>query len=389
MPTFNFLILFLSSASFSTFAVYFLLFVVKITHNKKLAKSPTAKELNPALKTKTRAKKFSPHTRSSWTVLCLMTVLFFGCSNDSKDLRILFAGDLMLDRGVRNNIEENSPDYLFEDIKTIFKSSDVTIANFECVACNTSLKPIDKKFTFRANPEWLSSIYNNGITHVTLANNHSSDFGDEGVKQTAANLKYYGIASIGHNSDSNSTCLPTIIKKNGNSVAVFSSCFLKQNNNFICNENASALSERIKKFKKTNPSYLIFVSLHWGVEMELYPMSEQIAQAHLLIDAGADVIMGHHPHVVQTIEIYKERHIFYSIGNFIFDNNHAPANRGIFTEFSLANEKIKSIEIIPFNIVKSKPKLMNNEESENFINEISSVSQTLDLKKSDGNWKIL
>ena len=389
MPTLNFLSRFLSSASFSTFAVYFLLCVEKITHYKKLAAPPTAKELDPSRKTKIRAKKFILPALSSWTVLCFMTVLFLGCSNDSKDLRILFAGDLMLDRGVRDNIEENSSDYLFEDIKTIFKSSDIAIANFECVACDTSLKPIDKKFTFRANPEWLSSIYNNGITHVTLANNHSFDYGDEGVKQTAANLKYYGINSVGYNPDSNSSCLPTIIKINENSIAVFSCCFLKQNNSVVCNESTSALSERIKTFKETNPSYLIFVCLHWGVEMELNPTTEQVAQAHLLIDAGSDAIIGHHPHVVQSIEVYKGKYIFYSIGNFIFDNNHAPANRGIFTVFSLSKGKIKPVQIIPFNIVESKPKLMNTVESKIFMNEIGSVSQTLDLKQSDGSWKVL
>ena len=326
---------------------------------------------------------------SRWIVLCFLTVLSYGCSKGSEDLKILFAGDLMLDRGARINIESNSIDYLFNDVKNLLNSSDVTIANFECVACDTSLKPINKKFTFRANREWLTSLHNNGVTYLNLANNHSLDFGEEGIKQTANYLKQYSIKSIGYYPDNNSKYLPTIIEMKGNRIAVFSSTFLKQNNNSVNNENAFALSDRIKIFKKTHPSFLIFVCLHWGIEMELKPTLLQIEQAHLIINAGADAIIGHHPHVVQTIEVFKNKYIFYSIGNFIFDNNSAPSNRGIFTDFSLSKGKIASVQIIPFNIVRSKPQLMNIVESVNFMNEISSISHTINFKQNYGNWKIL
>lgn len=326
---------------------------------------------------------------SPWVALYLSTMLFLSCSNDKKELKILFAGDLMLDRGVRNHIEKKGMNYLFEDIKPLFKSSDIVIVNFECVASNASLSPTKKKFTFRADPKWLSSLSENGITHVTLANNHSVDFGEEGIRQTVANLNHSGITPIGYYSDETSSCLPTIIKKNKSSIAIFSSCFLNQKNGFICNENATTLSERIKKFKEINPSTIVFACLHWGIEMELIPTIEQIAQAHHLINSGADVIIGHHPHVVQTIENYKGKYIFYSIGNFIFDNNREPANRGIFTEFSLSNGKIKSTKIIPFNIIKSKVKRMNTKESNLFMNEISTVSQTINFKQKNENWEIL
>ena len=319
----------------------------------------------------------------------LICLLFFGCSKDSEKLKMLFAGDLMFDRGTRDIIEDNNADYLFTDVKNLFSSSDITVANFECVACDTTLKPINKKFTFRANPEWLSSLHNNGITHVTLTNNHSFDFGEEGVKQTATNLKHYQINFIGYNPNNNLSCFPTIIEKKENTIAVFSSCFLKQNNSLICSENTYTLSERIRVFKVTHPSYLVFVCLHWGIEMELKPTSKQIEQAHLLINSGADAIIGHHPHVVQTIELFKGKYIFYSIGNFIFDNNNSPANQGIFASFSFSKGVIEPVRIIPFNIVKSKPKPMDVKESEKFMNEISSVSPTLNFKQSDASWKAL
>lgn len=295
----------------------------------------------------------------------------------------------MLDRGTRTTIKNNDINFLFKDVREIFSSCDFTIANFECVACDTLLKPVNKQFVFRANPEWLSAIHDNGITHVTLANNHSFDFGEEGIKQTIANLKHYGIHPIGYNADDNPICSPTIIEKNGNNIAVFSCCFLKQLNNSTCNENAYSLSENIKAFKKAHPDYFVFVCLHWGIELKSKPTAEQVEQAHLIINSGADAIIGHHPHVVQTIENFKGKYIFYSIGNFIFDNNHPPASRGIFPVFSLSEKRITPVEIIPFNIVTSKPELMTKEESEDYMKEIGSVSTNIKLKQSDGSWKIL
>ena len=161
MPSVNFLSWFLSSASFSRFASGAFLFVEKNTNKNRTPFGKLAKEPNPTGKTKTLAKKISFPSCASLIISCLLTVLFFGCSNENKDLKILFAGDIMLDRGVRNNIEKNGIDYIFDDIKTISKSSDYTIANFECVACEASLKPIDKKFTtdiIMSFPEFFSLV---------------------------------------------------------------------------------------------------------------------------------------------------------------------------------------------------------------------------------------
>ncbi len=319
----------------------------------------------------------------------LLCLLFLGCSQDNEKLKLLFAGDLMLDRGVRIDIEKNGTDYPFEEVKKIFKTSDATIANFECTACDTSFIPSNKKFTFRTKPEWLSSLHKNGITHVSLANNHSSDYGEEGIKETANNLKQYGINYVGYSSDKNSSCSPVIIKRNTNNVAIFSASFLRQDSiSFICNGNVYLLSERIKTFKESHPDYLVIICLHWGIEMRLIPTPDQVKQAHLLINAGADAIIGHHPHVVQTIELYQGRYIFYSIGNFIFDNNHSPANQGIFTSFSILNGKIEPVQIIPFNIVKSKPTSMQKEDSEKFLNEINAISPTLHLQQSGEHWEV-
>jgi poly-gamma-glutamate capsule biosynthesis protein CapA/YwtB (metallophosphatase superfamily) len=321
-------------------------------------------------------------------VLCFISAFLSGCAGKSDNLTILFAGDLMPDRGTRDVIGVHGMDYLFENVQNVFRNADFAVANLECVACDTTCKPADKEYTFRANPEWLSSLNKNGITHVTLANNHSCDFGEKGVKQTISNLNLYGIKPIGYSQNNNAASEPVLLKKGNNIVAVFSSCFLKQNCKSISSENVSGLSEKIKAFKAAHNSTIIIVCLHWGVEMKDKPTSEQVEQAHQLIQAGADAIIGHHPHVVQTIEVYRGKYIFYSLGNFIFDTSHSPANRGILTNITISNGGIASIGIIPFHIIKSKPCIMNEEESDKFRKEINSISKTLELKQNDGIWKV-
>ena len=294
----------------------------------------------------------------------------------------------MLDRGTKLTIKRNGPAFLFENIKPFLRTVDFSVANLECVIAESSLKPRDKRFVFKGNPEWLSTIRDNGITHVTLANNHSFDYGEEGLRQTVSNLTRYGIQPIGFNAGNSASCLPAIIEKDEIHVAIFSSCFLEQQDTLMCNDNASVLSDKIRAFKKIHPDYFVFVCLHWGIELKSTPTPEQIEQAHLIINAGADAIIGTHPHVVQTIEHYNGKYIFYSIGNFIFDNNYPPCNTGIFGIFSLSKNGISSVDVMPFTMVHSKPILMSPEESTLFMKEIGSVSKNITINQNDSLWEL-
>ncbi len=294
----------------------------------------------------------------------------------------------MLDRGTKSTIKKNGPAFLFENIKPFLSNVDFSVANLECVIAETSLKPRDKRFVFHGNPEWLSTIRDNGITHLTLANNHSFDYGEEGFRETVSNLNRYGIQPIGFNAKNSPSCLPTIIEKNEIHLAIFSACFLEQQDTLICNESASGLSDKIRAFKKIHPDYLVFVCLHWGIELKSTPTPEQIEQAHLIINAGADAIIGHHPHVVQTIENYNGKYIFYSIGNFIFDNNYPPCNTGIFGIFSLSKKGIASVDIMPFTMVHSQPIAMSPEESTLFMKTLGSVSKNITIKQDDNRWEL-
>jgi len=290
----------------------------------------------------------------------------------------------MLDRGTRTTIAKHGVDYLFEDVTSIIGKSDFTIANFESSACDTSLKPQIKKFTFRAKPEWLSALLRNGITHVSIANNHSFDFGEVGFRQTTENIKSHGINLLTF-CDSNAS----ICEKNGSSIAIFSTNFLAKSSGSFCVENEFILARHIKHFKAIHPASVVIIFIHWGTEMQPTPSARQIMLAHEIIDAGADAIVGHHPHVVQSVELFKGRYIFYSLGNFIFDFSKASAKYGIVAKFSISKGVITSVQAIPYNINKSKPTPMNDVAAEELIQTIQQLSPTVKFKRSHDVWKIL
>lgn len=318
-----------------------------------------------------------------------ISIVFFslGCVKTSDEVRFIVAGDLLLDRGVKNQISKNGTDYLFESVKPILAKGDLTLANLECVVGDSTLIAIDKKYTFKADTSCLPSIYKNGINMLGLANNHSYDFGQEGVRQTCLNLSRNSIAYTGVSKEENK-CLPFVFNKKGSQIAIFASCFLFQNNTLVCSESIEEFVAKIESFKKENPESFVLVYLHWGIELTTLPTVNQLVQAHKIIDAGADAIIGHHPHVVQTIEKYKGKYVFYSLGNFIFDAQHAPENKGIVADFSINRNMLSSVKLIPFTIVKSRPILMDEEDSESFMSEISSISPSVKISESNGVWKL-
>ncbi|WP_299439678.1 CapA family protein [uncultured Aquimarina sp.] len=266
--------------------------------------------------------------------------------------RIIFTGDLLLDRGVREKIKHKGMDDLFhESIDAIFLSNDIVVANLECPA--TKIKePIHKKFIFRAEPEWLERLEGHGITHLNLANNHSMDQGRKGLVDTRTQILKYNMTPLGFGMNAKEACKSSLLATYPRKVYLLSSLqvpsenwtFL-ENQPCVCEESFEAISERIKEIKDKDANAAVIVQLHWGVEHTLKPMILQKQQAYQLIDAGADVIVGHHPHTVQTVELYKEKPIYYSIGNFIFDQKKPINSKGLLVSLKIYKEKIVSTQI--------------------------------------------
>lgn len=298
--------------------------------------------------------------------IILLTLIIFNNSCKQKQyeehLSICFTGDVLLDRGVREQIEKKGISFLFEDVASIFQASDATVINLECPVTNTT-SPINKKYIFRGEPKWLPKIKESGVTHAALANNHSMDQGRSGLDDTYRNLTEAGIKPIGYGKNATEANLPVFITKNGIEVALFNSVTIPlenwvylEENSGVCQASINELSDAITRLKKNKPNCYIVVILHWGIEFQKEPTIKQRKEAYQLIDAGADAIVGHHPHVLQYEEIYKDKPVFYSIGNFIFDQSLPDAKKSTIIQLNFSKKDF-SYKKYPIQINGCKPEI--------------------------------
>lgn len=248
-------------------------------------------------------------------------------------LTVAFTGDILLDRGVRRQIESLGIESLFDArADSLFRCSDIVVGNLECPA--TALHtPMMKRFVFRAEPEWLEALHAHGFTHLNLANNHSVDQGRRGLVDTWRNVERYGITPVGAGNTMAEAARPVLLAEHPRKVWLLASLQLPLEHFPYLPERPSVNQEtidsmlvRIRALRGADSSAVIIVSLHWGKEHTLEPEPIQRSIARRLIDAGADALVCHHTHTLQTIERYRGKPIYYSLGNFIFDQ-HRDLNR--------------------------------------------------------------
>lgn len=223
-------------------------------------------------------------------------------------ITLLVIGDMMLDRSVRRKIAAMGFDYLFTAVPDLFAGQDIVVANTEGSFTKFTPNKNPHTFSFTFNPEFLPRLHELGFNFFGLANNHALNFGAAGLAQTKKFLTDNKINYFGDPQNKNEMSMTTEIR--GQKIA------------FIGYEGLDAASPdtTIAEIKKLRPQvdYLI-VFPHWGTEYELKFTPAQQKLAHQFVDAGADMIIGTHPHVVEPLEIYQNKMIFYSLGNFIFD----------------------------------------------------------------------
>lgn len=239
---------------------------------------------------------------------------------------ITFTGDILLDRGVRQEIEARGTESLFTSgIDSVLRASTLVVGNLECPA--TTIKaPTFKRYIFRAEPEWLDVLRNHGFTHLNLANNHSVDQGRRGLEDTHRQVIAHGMTPIGADSTQAAAAQPVLLTEAPRKVWLIASLRMALENFAwlpdrwsVSQDDDEALVKRVADLRCADSTAVIIVSPHWGWEHHLEPVGQQRVLAHRLIDAGADLLIGHHTHTLQTIENYRGRSIYYSLGNFIFD----------------------------------------------------------------------
>ena len=291
----------------------------------------------------------------------MLKTMLFAMLMVTDSVSVTITGDILLDRGVRKVIEQKGMDAVFSPfVDSVFQSSDIVIGNLECPA--TKIKePSFKQFIFRAEPEWLFTLKQHGITHLNLANNHSVDQGRAGLVDTRENVVSAGMIPIGAGRTMEEAARPVLLTSSPRKVYVLASLQLALENFAYLSEKPSVsqedfdtLVERVRHLRSSEPDSYIIVTLHWGGEHTLQPVTIQRVRAHQLIDAGADALIGHHTHTLQTIEEYKGKPIYYSIGNFIFDQRKPVNSKACMVKLTITKES-SHVETIPVEIIKCVP----------------------------------
>ena len=286
-------------------------------------------------------------------------------------LTILFTGDILLDRGVRHVIERHGFHTLFADdsLRSLFRGANFVVGNLECPATTVN-QPAFKRFVFRGDPQWLDSLRAYGFTHLNLANNHSVDQGRDGLRDTRKNILRAGLIPIGADSTMQAAAkpqqllvpLPTGEGRGGayllasNRLPLESFAYLPDRES-VSQEPLDSLIHLVRSLRAADSTAVIVVMLHWGGEHTLRPLPQQRLEAHALIDAGADLIVGHHTHTLQSIETYKGKSIYYSIGNFIFDQQKPLNTQACIVRLRITSDKI-AVDTIPIRIDRCAPQII-------------------------------
>ncbi len=221
----------------------------------------------------------------------------------------------------------------------------MTVINLESPFVS-DCKPTDSGMIFCSDPQNVAGLVSAGVDYATLANNHIKNYGEEGITDTKSTLKNNGITPVEQGKAEFNTVKNT-------KIALLAFCDLPQiENNLVRNQISSA----------TPSADLVVVTFHWGNEYQAIPSQRQVDLAHLAIDSGADLVVGHHPHWTQTEEIYKDKPIYYSLGNLIFDQMWSEETRlGQILRVTFKNKELISKELISTKIFDyGQPVILEN-----------------------------
>ncbi|MGN0240818.1 MAG: CapA family protein [Candidatus Weimeria sp.] len=304
-------------------------------------------------------------------------------------IKISAAGDCTLGVDSRFNnsfnqkYNEKGSSYFLKKVKKIFSKDNLTIVNLEGTLTNSTNRAV-KAFTFKGKKSYTKILTNGSVEAVTIANNHTMDFGSQGFKDTKKAVRDAGIRCFGYDD---------ISYKNikGEKIAMIGVNALPSQG-----KKDSYVKQLIRKAKKKKPD-LIIIYFHWGIEQDARPNSTQTNLAHKSIDWGADLVLGSHPHVLQGIEKYKGRYIVYSFGNFCFGGNSNPGDKDtmIYTQtFTFKNKKLTAkndAKVIPCSVSgvsytnDFQPRILSGSEKTRVRNKINSRSRGMHTKiKANG-----
>ena len=269
-------------------------------------------------------------------VFLFLSLLVLGCSPQStvqspqstlSSFTLLAVGDVMVGRAVGETALEHPPDYPFEKVAGASQGADLVFGNLECAVTARGFA-VSKLYRLKADPSVVTALSAAGFDVLSLANNHTMDCGKLGLMETISSLHGAGILTVGAGQDAVEARKPAIAEVRGLKVAFLAFTDVPDGSGaFIARGDSATVVEAVALAKKQTD--LVVISFHWGEEYATAPLDYQRALAHAVIDAGAALVIGHHPHVIEGVERYRRGLIAYSLGNFVFDQHEERGKRGL------------------------------------------------------------
>lgn len=301
----------------------------------------------------------------------------------AEEIVINAVGDVMLAGRWASSIKKQGYDTPFSATAAEFAKGDINLANLEAPIARSGTEFTAKQFRFRADPGLAPALRKAGFQLVTLANNHSMDFGGQALAETMKHLEAAGIAWIGAGenlAESRKMALYTI---KGKKIA-FLGYSLTQPIDFFAGQQRPGTAPGYVKLVEADvisarrQADYVIVSFHWGKEGSGTVQAYQRNTAHKAIEAGADVILGHHPHVLQGVERYKNGIIFYSLGNFAFASKSRTSDVAAMVRLRL-NGEAREAEILPLDVLNNRvhfqPQLLSGKRADDVIGRLNSLSK--------------
>jgi poly-gamma-glutamate capsule biosynthesis protein CapA/YwtB (metallophosphatase superfamily) len=298
-------------------------------------------------------------------------------SSDSLDSVILhFAGDCTLANHFEDFVGDRF-DYPFRHLRLV-PQSDVFMVNLENPVTYRGQK-VEKEFNFKMNPKYLQVLESARINVVTLANNHILDYGPDGLLDTIRYLDSLGIRHVGAGQNLEEARKPVVSEIKGFRIG-FLGYFGE--GAFAAGVSRAGVAPRfealirsdIQRLRQIEKAAYVVVNFHWGEEKALYPEQWQISLAHRAVDAGADLVVGHHPHVLEGIEKYKNAVIAYSLGNFLFGGNSRHTYDTAVLKVELGRN-LRTISLVPIHVEEWQPRVCSGAEGGRVVSSVQKLSE--------------
>ncbi|MGH0590372.1 CapA family protein [Bacillus mycoides] len=283
-------------------------------------------------------------------------------------LTMTMVGDVMMGRNIKKITDRYGLDYVFRYTSPYFDNSDYVSGNFEnpvLVEGKEQYQKAEKYIHLETQKQTVAAAKAAGFTVLNLANNHMMDFGQKGLNSTLQVFKDVQLDYVG--AGKNLDNAKNIVYQDVNGVRIASLGFTDayvagsiatKDQAGVLSMNPDVFFELIRKAKnsKKGNADLVIVNAHWGEEYDTESNPRQQSLAKAMVDAGADIIIGHHPHVLQSFEVYKNSIIFYSLGNFVFDQGWTRTKDSALVQYHLQNNGMAKLEVVPLKIKEGTPR---------------------------------